>query len=59
LLVRINKKRGPVPFSDPRAAMGMKCYKLRFLSLGIWGLVASPLPRRLIFPDCVRSVYSS
>jgi len=31
-------------------AMGMKCQWLQFLSLGIWGWVASPLSCRLISP---------
>ena len=35
--------------SVPEATMGMKCHQLHFLSLGIRGRVASPLPRCLIF----------
>jgi len=37
------------------AAMGMKCWRLYFLSHGIWGRVDSPLPHRLVFPMTVYS----
>ena len=33
-----------------KGVVGIKCLRLHFLSLGILGQVASPLPRRLVFP---------
>jgi len=44
--------------SVPEATMGMKCHQLHFLSLGIRGQVASPLPRCVIF-TLTLVVYSS
>ena len=38
-----------------QAAMSVKCQQLHFLSLGILGWVASPLPHCMIFPQTVHS----
>lgn len=41
---------GEVRYASLESPMGMKCYRSHFLSLGIWGWVANPLPFCLIFP---------
>jgi len=56
LICRRKRGRRAVSSASLMAAISMKCYQFHFLSLGIGGRVASPLPHRLIFP---RSLYSS
>src|SRR6218665_3869125 len=47
----IPANRRSVPYAGPRAAMGVKCKRFNFLSLGLWRTGGqSSLSHRLIFP---------